>query len=168
MSLICRARLNVRTITSSYTVQQLRLTPLLPVNSAICLSSLSGRQLHTTLQLRTSKPSSNAHQNVHMASNNKNNNPRPRTSSHLGSSIAEGPSQRHKDDSWKLRAPYQIQNDDEFGPVKWEGRCHCGNVQYQLKRERPLAAKYCHCRACQVLHGKHFTRDEKASTPEAG
>lgn len=74
---------------------------------------------------------------------------------HLETSIAEDPSSRHihEDDSWKLRAPYRIQKDDEFGPVKWEAMCHCGNVQYQIKQERPLAAKYCHCRACQVLHG---------------
>jgi hypothetical protein len=32
--------------------------------------------------------------------------------------------------------------------------CNCTRVQYQLRREKPLAAKYCHCRACQVLHGE--------------
>jgi hypothetical protein len=37
--------------------------------------------------------------------------------------------------------------------VKWEGACHCGRVQYQIKRDKPLAAKFCHCRACQVIHG---------------
>ncbi|EED17782.1 conserved hypothetical protein [Talaromyces stipitatus ATCC 10500] len=78
------------------------------------------------------------------------------SNSHLDSSIAEDPSERHIDESWKLRAPYQIQKDEEFGPVKWEAMCHCGNVQYQIKRERPLAAKYCHCRACQVLHAAPF------------
>ncbi|GAM36364.1 hypothetical protein TCE0_018r05398 [Talaromyces pinophilus] len=82
-------------------------------------------------------------------------NPVSSSNSHLDTSFAEDPSGRHihEDDSWKFRAPYQIQKDEEFGPVKWEGMCHCGNVQYQIKQERPLAAKYCHCRACQVLHG---------------
>lgn len=80
------------------------------------------------------------------------------SNSHLDTSIADDPSDRHahEGESWKYRAPYQIQKDDEFGPVKWEGMCHCGNVQYQIKEERPLAAKYCHCRACQVLHAAPF------------
>lgn len=73
-----------------------------------------------------------------------------RSQSHLD---AEKDTSQQKDESWKLRAPYQVQKDDEFGPVKWEAMCHCGRVQYQIKREKPLAAKYCHCRACQVIHG---------------
>lgn len=83
-------------------------------------------------------------------------NPVSSSNSHLDTSFTDDQSSRHMhgDDSWKYRAPYQIQKDDEFGPVKWEAMCHCGNVQYQIKQERPLAAKYCHCRACQVLHGK--------------
>lgn len=60
---------------------------------------------------------------------------------------------QEKEELWKYRAPYQVQKDHEFGSVKWRGKCHCGRVQYQLKRENPLAAKFCHCRACQVLHG---------------
>jgi hypothetical protein len=26
-------------------------------------------------------------------------------------------------------------------------------VQYQLSREKPLDAKFCHCKTCQVIHG---------------
>ena len=55
--------------------------------------------------------------------------------------------------SWKHRPPYKIQTDEEFGPVKWTGRCQCGQVEYKLNREKPLKSKYCHCRGCQVLHG---------------
>ncbi|KAB8233403.1 GFA family protein [Aspergillus alliaceus] len=58
--------------------------------------------------------------------------------------------------SWKHRAPYKIQTDEEFGPVKWIGRCQCGQVEYKLNREKPLKSKYCHCRGCQVLHGAPF------------
>lgn len=62
-------------------------------------------------------------------------------------------SEQSGDDAWKYRAPYQIQKEEEFGPVKWTARCHCGRVEYQIQREKPLAAKFCHCRACQALHG---------------
>lgn len=58
------------------------------------------------------------------------------------------------EESWKHRPPYQVQTPDEFGPVKWRGKCHCGQVRYQLNREVPLNAKYCHCRGCQVMHGR--------------
>ncbi|PIG69095.1 hypothetical protein AARAC_009579 [Aspergillus arachidicola] len=58
--------------------------------------------------------------------------------------------------SWKHRPPYKIQTDEEFGPVKWTGRCQCGQVEYKLNREKPLKSKYCHCRGCQVLHGAPF------------
>ncbi|KAL1998757.1 hypothetical protein VTN02DRAFT_5624 [Thermoascus thermophilus] len=57
---------------------------------------------------------------------------------------------------WKHRPPYRIQSPEEFGEIKWRASCHCGRVTYQLKRERPLAAKFCHCRGCQVLHGAPF------------
>lgn len=75
---------------------------------------------------------------------------------HLRSSVAPDPSQRQKSEAWRSRPPYQHVSDDEFGPVKWEAMCHCTRVQYQLCREKPLAAKYCHCRACQVLHGEFW------------
>jgi hypothetical protein len=58
-----------------------------------------------------------------------------------------------KEDEWKHREPYKIHGDDEGFDVKWKGKCHCGKVQYQLSREKPLASKFCHCTTCQRLHG---------------
>ena len=57
-------------------------------------------------------------------------------------------------DEWKHKEPYKIhgQDNDDFEP-KWTGGCHCGRVKYQLSREVPLDAKYCHCTTCQKLHG---------------
>ncbi|KAL3706171.1 hypothetical protein TMatcc_007181 [Talaromyces marneffei ATCC 18224] len=71
-------------------------------------------------------------------------NPVSSSNSHLDTSFAEDPSNRHihEDDSWKYRAPYQSQKDDEFSPVKWEAKCHCGNVQYQIKQE-PAPFQWC-------------------------
>ena len=57
------------------------------------------------------------------------------------------------DDDWKHKEPYRIHAKDEEFETKWRGRCHCGRVQYQLSREVPLDAKYCHCTTCQRLHG---------------
>lgn len=54
---------------------------------------------------------------------------------------------------WKFRAPYKVhENGDGFNAL-YEASCHCGRVKYQLSREKPLDAKYCHCTTCQVLHG---------------
>ncbi|CAG7946598.1 unnamed protein product [Penicillium salamii] len=58
-----------------------------------------------------------------------------------------------KDEEWKHRSPYTMQTEAELGPIKWRGKCLCGKVTYALKREKPLNAKYCHCRGCQVAHG---------------
>ena len=57
------------------------------------------------------------------------------------------------EDDWTKRPPYSIRSPEEFGPVKWRGKCQCGQVTYQLSRDRPLKAKFCHCRGCQVMHG---------------
>ena len=57
------------------------------------------------------------------------------------------------DDDWKHKEPYRIHTKDEEFETKWRGSCHCGRVQYQLSREVPLDAKYCHCTTCQRLHG---------------
>ncbi len=56
-------------------------------------------------------------------------------------------------DEWKHRAPYKIHENDANFKVRYEGGCHCGRVRYQLSREKPLDAKYCHCTTCQKLHG---------------
>ena len=64
-------------------------------------------------------------------------------------------------DDWKERAPYRIhENTDDF-KVRYEASCHCGRVQYQLSREKPLDSKYCHCTTCQRLHGSssHMIQD---------
>lgn len=67
-----------------------------------------------------------------------------------------GATTHRKEDQWKHREPYRIHDKQEDFPVKWEGKCHCGKVTYQLSREKPLASKYCHCTTCQRLHGSPF------------
>lgn len=59
-------------------------------------------------------------------------------------------------DEWKTRAPYSIHKNDDSFKVRYEAGCHCGRVTYQLSREKPLDAKYCHCTTCQTLHGAPF------------
>jgi hypothetical protein len=54
------------------------------------------------------------------------------------------------------RPPYSLQPLEEFGEIKWRAHCQCGQVSYALRRGRPLNAKFCHCRQCQVLHGAPF------------
>ena len=56
---------------------------------------------------------------------------------------------------WKFEAPYKVHENDPNFKALYEGSCHCGKVQYQLNREKPLSAKYCHCTTCQVLHGEY-------------
>lgn len=55
---------------------------------------------------------------------------------------------------WKFRAPYRIHADDSNFHARYQGSCHCGRIHYQLSREKPLDAKYCHCRTCQKIHGE--------------
>ncbi|PYI01137.1 hypothetical protein BO78DRAFT_401536 [Aspergillus sclerotiicarbonarius CBS 121057] len=72
---------------------------------------------------------------------------------------ATNPSQtksKSNEDNWTKRPPYSICSPEEVGPVKWRGTCQCGQVTYQLSRDRPLKAKFCHCRGCQVMHGAPF------------
>ena len=58
---------------------------------------------------------------------------------------------------WKSRPPYSVHENDPNFKVRYNGSCHCGKVQYQLSREKPLDAKYCHCTTCQKIHGmSHF------------
>jgi len=66
----------------------------------------------------------------------------------------------HKEDEvegeyneWKVREPYKVHENSGNFKALYEGSCHCGRVQYQLSREKPLDAKFCHCTTCQVLHG---------------
>lgn len=46
---------------------------------------------------------------------------------------------------------YGSAKDDGFA-AKYRARCHCGAVRYEVGAD-PVAAKVCHCHACQVLHG---------------
>lgn len=95
------------------------------------------------------------------------------TNSKSGSESPQSPGEPHrhqasstthrKEDEWKHRAPYRIHDPDaatadgeEDFVARWKGGCHCGRVQYELRRERPLASKYCHCTTCQRLHGAPF------------
>ncbi|CAG7949888.1 unnamed protein product [Penicillium salamii] len=59
-------------------------------------------------------------------------------------------------EDYTKRPPYLLQPSEEFGEIKWRAHCHCGLVRYALRRDRPLNAKFCHCRQCQVLHGAPF------------
>lgn len=58
-----------------------------------------------------------------------------------------------EEDQWKFRAPYRVHESNGDFDAKWKGKCHCGKVEYQLSREKPLASKYCHCTTCQRMHG---------------
>ena len=55
---------------------------------------------------------------------------------------------------WKHRPPYKVHDNDPNFHVRYEASCHCGKVKYQLSREKPLDAKFCHCTTCQKLHGE--------------
>lgn len=57
---------------------------------------------------------------------------------------------------WQTQAPYRIHDEQDEFDVKHEASCHCGLVQYQLKRAAPLDSKFCHCVECQVQHGEYL------------
>ena len=68
---------------------------------------------------------------------------------------------------WKHRAPYRVHDNDPNFHVRYSGSCHCGRVQYQLSREKPLDAKYCHCTTCQKIHGMvHVSHAPPKPAPE--
>ena len=46
---------------------------------------------------------------------------------------------------------YASVEDLDFFP-RYHARCHCGAVQYEVCAD-PVDAKFCHCLACQKLHG---------------
>lgn len=82
------------------------------------------------------------------------NDDKPNGSGHAEAHQYQAGDSTNRDiDEWKHREPYRVHGGDEDFPVKWNGSCHCGKVKYQLSREKPLAAKYCHCTTCQRLHG---------------
>lgn len=53
------------------------------------------------------------------------------------------------------RPPYARDPKKEFKKI-YDGACFCGKVKFELGREKPLAAKFCHCGVCQLLHGAPF------------
>lgn len=65
---------------------------------------------------------------------------------------SSGPGSQRSED-WQTQAPYRIHGEQDEFDVKHEASCHCGQVQYQLKRAAPLDSKFCHCVECQVQHG---------------
>ncbi|KAM7218062.1 Mss4-like protein [Rhypophila decipiens] len=67
-----------------------------------------------------------------------------------------GTSTDREEDQWKFRAPYRVHEDNDKFEAKWTGKCHCGKIEYQLSREKPLSSKYCHCTTCQRMHGAPF------------
>ncbi|KAK0610668.1 Mss4-like protein [Bombardia bombarda] len=68
-----------------------------------------------------------------------------------------GSTTHREEDQWKHRPPYRLNDDGGKDFVaKWKGKCHCGAVQYELSRDKPLASKYCHCTTCQRMHGAPF------------
>ncbi|KAJ5290592.1 cyclin-like protein [Penicillium atrosanguineum] len=71
-------------------------------------------------------------------------------------SLENRPEYTFSDEDPSNRPPYSQQPLDEFGEIKWRAHCQCGKVSYKLRRERPLKAKFCHCRGCQVMHGAPF------------
>ncbi|KAH8681093.1 Mss4-like protein [Xylariales sp. PMI_506] len=60
------------------------------------------------------------------------------------------------DKDWQNLPPYGAVKGEAVFEKKHEGSCHCGKVRYWLSRDKPLTAKYCHCRECQILHGAPF------------
>ncbi|KAJ5300282.1 hypothetical protein N7508_007525 [Penicillium antarcticum] len=61
-----------------------------------------------------------------------------------------------KDEQWKRHSLYHNQSEEEFGPAIWRAECLCGKNIYLLKQDKPLNAKFCHCRGCQITHGAPF------------
>lgn len=57
------------------------------------------------------------------------------------------------EEHWKHLPPYEVKSGEQFSSIQWRGKCFCGEITYLLKREKPLNAKYCHCRVCRVTHG---------------
>ncbi|KAI5780801.1 Mss4-like protein [Geopyxis carbonaria] len=56
------------------------------------------------------------------------------------------------------RPPYSLDTSDDAKSFKaiYSGSCFCENVKFEISREKPLDAKFCHCPTCQRLHGAPF------------
>lgn len=68
-----------------------------------------------------------------------------------GKGHLEDMSAKQDNDDWKNRPPYRTTDTNEKFHKRHTAHCHCGRVKYWLSRERPLAAKFCHCIDCQAL-----------------
>lgn len=55
-------------------------------------------------------------------------------------------------EAWKHQAPYLHPKDEEDFKVQHKANCMCGEIQYVVDSD-PVAAKFCHCTSCQILHG---------------
>jgi hypothetical protein len=64
------------------------------------------------------------------------------------------PESTQGENEWKARPPYRVHEPNEEFHALYEASCHCGQVEYQLSREKPLDSKLCHCTTCQTQHGK--------------
>ena len=51
----------------------------------------------------------------------------------------------------RFGSEYASLDDSTFIP-KYQAACFCGSVRYEVSAE-PVDAKFCHCKACQTLHG---------------
>ncbi|GAP84074.2 putative glutathione-dependent formaldehyde-activating family gfa protein [Rosellinia necatrix] len=78
-----------------------------------------------------------------------------RPASGSGSECPKNTPSKRRDD-WKHRPPYRTTNTNKEFAARHTAHCHCGKVKYWLSREKPLAAKFCHCVDCQALHGAPF------------
>ena len=54
-------------------------------------------------------------------------------------------------DNPSLGPDYGRIDDAAFSP-RYRAACHCGAVRYEVRAD-PVAAKLCHCRDCQRIHG---------------
>lgn len=54
------------------------------------------------------------------------------------------------------RPPYSLADSSKPFNRVYTGSCFCEKVKFEISREKPLDAKYCHCKGCQVLHGAPF------------
>ncbi|KAI0599135.1 Mss4-like protein [Biscogniauxia sp. FL1348] len=102
----------------------------------------------------TARANTNHHHHHHPA----HPSPSPSSPQHLfhTTSSSRAMESNTNNSDWKNRAPYRTTDPDPDPKKQYTARCHCGRVRYWLSRDRPLAAKFCHCVDCQALHGAPF------------
>ncbi|CCX31054.1 Similar to hypothetical protein BC1G_02449 [Botryotinia fuckeliana B05.10]; acc. no. XP_001558815 [Pyronema omphalodes CBS 100304] len=54
------------------------------------------------------------------------------------------------------RPPYSLSDKNKDSKALYTGTCFCEKVKYEIFRDKPLDAKFCHCPTCQKLHGAPF------------